>query len=37
MDEKVPVFRSWRRWYILVLGVLVVQIILYYLITVAYS
>jgi hypothetical protein len=36
-NEKPPVFPSWRGWYTLVLGVLLVQIILYYLITQSFS
>jgi hypothetical protein len=31
--EKPPVFKSWKHWYVLVLGVLVLQIILYYWLT----
>jgi len=37
MEEKIPVFKSWRQWYLLVLSVLAVQVVVYYLITVAYS
>lgn len=36
-SEKPPLFGSWSGWYILVLGVLVVQIIIYRLLTVAFS
>lgn len=36
-SDKPPVFGSWITWYALVLGVLVVQIVLYRLLTVAYS
>lgn len=32
-EDKVPVFKSWNRWYSFVLIVLVVQIIAYYIIT----
>ncbi len=35
-NEKIPVFGSWKRWYALVLGVLAVQIILYFLLTQSY-
>jgi len=35
--EKPPVFSTWKGWYLLVLGVLIVQIILYRVITVAFS
>lgn len=34
--EKIPVFGSWKSWYILVLAVLVIQIILYFLLTQSY-
>jgi hypothetical protein len=34
--EKIPVFSSWKRWYVLVLAVLVVQIVVYFLITQSY-
>ncbi|HEX6223654.1 MAG TPA: hypothetical protein VFZ52_04560 [Chryseolinea sp.] len=33
LEDKPPVFKSWKGWYYLILGVLVVQIILYYLLT----
>ena len=32
-QDHPPVFKSWLPWYILVLGVLAVQVILYYWIT----
>ena len=32
-DDKVPLFRSWNTWYAVVIGVLVVLIILFYLLT----
>jgi hypothetical protein len=32
-EDRPPLFKSWKGWYILVLGVLVVQVILYYWIT----
>lgn len=34
---KPPLFRTWTGWYVLILAVLVVQIILYRLLTVAFS
>jgi len=34
--EKPPLFNSWTGWYALVLGVLVIQIILYRILTVAF-
>jgi hypothetical protein len=36
-EEKPPVFRKWSTWYWLLLGALVIQVIIYYLITVSYS
>ncbi len=33
IENKVPLFGAWRRWYAFLLGFLVVQIILYYLLT----
>jgi hypothetical protein len=33
-NDRPPVFRQWSAWYAIVLGLLVVQIIAYYLITV---
>ncbi|WP_262899472.1 hypothetical protein [Chryseosolibacter histidini] len=32
-EDKPPVFASWRSWYTLVLGVLVIQMLLYYWLT----
>jgi hypothetical protein len=32
--DRPPVFRRWSSWYAIVLGLLVVQIIIYYVITV---
>lgn len=36
-SQKPPLFNSWTAWYILVLGVLVVQIVVYRVLTVAFS
>lgn len=36
-SEKPPLFKSWFGWYALILGVLLVQIIIYRLLTVAFS
>jgi len=36
-EEKPPLFNSWRGWYVLVLGVLVVEILLFYWLTVSFS
>lgn len=35
-NEKIPVFRSWRGWYTVVLTVLAIQIVLYFLLTQSY-
>jgi hypothetical protein len=35
--EKPPVFKAWSGWYALILTVLVLQIIVYYLLTVAFA
>lgn len=31
--DKVPVFKKWSRWYLLVIGFLMLQIILFFLFT----
>lgn len=36
-DERPPVFKRWRTWYALVLGALIIQIIIYLVITLALS
>jgi hypothetical protein len=36
-EEKPPLFRSWKTWYKLVLGVLLIQVIVYFLITKYFS
>lgn len=36
-DERPPVFSSWKAWYGLVIAVLLVQIVVYLLITLAFS
>ena len=36
-SQKPPLFSSWTGWYVLVLSVLVVQIIIYRVLTVAFS
>lgn len=35
--QRPPVFKKWKTWYGLVVAVLVVQIIVYYLITIHFS
>ena len=35
--DKPPVFKSWTGWYALILAVLVVQVIIYYVLTLAFS
>jgi hypothetical protein len=37
MKDKPPIFNSWKAWYVLVIAFLVLQIILFYLITKNYS
>jgi len=32
-NEKPPVFQSWKTWYTIVLGALVIQVIIYFIIT----
>jgi hypothetical protein len=32
-QEKVPVFKKWSYWYVLVIGVLMLMIVLFYLFT----
>jgi len=36
-EEKPPLFRSWKTWYKLVLGVMLFQVIVYFLITKYFS
>jgi hypothetical protein len=36
-DQKPPLFPRWRSWYTLVLTALVIQIVLYYWITVSFA
>jgi len=36
-EEKPPVFQTWGPWYRLVLGAMILQVLLYYLITLSYS
>ncbi len=35
--EKPPLFKSWNGWYVMILSVLVVQIVVYYLLTIRFS
>lgn len=35
--DKPPLFHSWTGWYVLILAVLAVQIVLYYLLTLAFA
>lgn len=35
--EKPPLFNSWTGWYVLILAILVMQIIIYRALTVAFS
>ena len=36
-SDKPPLFKSWTGWYVLILAVLVVQIIIYRVLTQAFS
>jgi hypothetical protein len=36
-NDKPPVFRSWTAWYILVLGALLLQVVLYLVMTKIFS
>lgn len=37
MEEKPPFFRNWRNVYLLVIGFLVIQIVLYYILTIRFQ
>lgn len=37
MEEKPPLFQSWSYWYWLVLGVMIVQVIIYFMISNSFS
>jgi hypothetical protein len=37
IEDKPPLFKSWPAWYRLVLGAMLVQVILYFLITQSFS
>ncbi len=37
MEEKPPLFKTWRVWYYLVLGVMLAQVLIYFLITKIFS
>ncbi len=32
-NDKVPLFKTWRQWYVFIVAILVLQIVLFYLIT----
>jgi hypothetical protein len=36
-EEKPPLFQSWKTWYKLVLAVMLIQVIVYFLITKSFS
>ncbi len=36
-QDKPPLFKTWRGWYILVLGVLFIQIVLYFWLTQSFA
>lgn len=37
MEEKPPLFQSWSTWYWLVLGAMMVQVIIYFLISQSFA
>ena len=37
IDEKPPVFSRWSGWYWLTMGALLIQIVIYYVITTSFS
>jgi hypothetical protein len=37
MEEKPPVFNSWNTWYWLILGVMIVQVVIFSLLTNAFQ
>lgn len=37
MEEKPPVFNSWRTWYWLVLAVMLAQVVIYFVITKSFA
>jgi hypothetical protein len=37
IKEKPPLFQSWNTWYWLVLGAMIIQVIIYFLISNSYS
>jgi len=36
-DDKIPLFKKWRHWYVFVIGFLFLMIILFYLFTKRFS
>lgn len=36
-EEKPPLFRQWNKWYMILIYVLIIQVILYYWLTLAYQ
>ncbi len=36
-EEKPPLFESWNTWYKIVLGTMLIQVIIYFLITKSFS
>lgn len=36
-NEKPPLFKSWNFWYAIVLGAMLIQVLIYLLITLAFS
>jgi hypothetical protein len=36
-EEKPPLFKTWRAWYYVVLGAMLIQVLFYFLITKAFA
>jgi hypothetical protein len=36
-EERPPVFKSWKIWYRLVLGIFIIQVIIFYLISAVFK
>jgi hypothetical protein len=37
LEEKPPLFKEWNKWYMILIYVLIIQIILYYWLTLAFK
>jgi len=36
-EEKPPIFKTWNSWYTIVLGAMIIQVLIYLFITLAFS